>query len=629
MRDPASMKNEAFETFYRADVVPEAEWDEFMTSMRTALPTAMRLNGSLPDAVVDAVRTCVLDGLRTCGEEQVRLLPFVPRGLGVQSTVSRGELKRDAANKATKQVIAALNDLGYITRQEAVSMIPPLLLDAQPGERVLDMCAAPGSKTTQLLEAVMGPNGGDHPNGCVVANEINAGRMDVLSFQTGRLPRAHAHLIITQQDAMQFPLPTRAEDKFDRVLCDVMCSGDGTLRKSMDMWSRWTTLQGPELHFAQCRTLIRGMSLCKKGGVVVYSTCSLNPIEDEAVISHCIAASKGTFRIADTSALLPELRRTPGRTSWRFMPKSLREEFTTWAEASAHNTPGKGFQIRESMLPSAAAAEQGLEHTWRVLPHHQDTGGFFIAKLECLDDFPGSIAAPKANREQELRPLSEGLRTTVLEALDLDAASFPIGSIYVRSESSREQKFYYLADGAAAALAVNHARVSHAGAKVFESTAKYSNSVLRFATDGITTLARLLPPRYFADMPPELVLEAAGVDGAYPLQKFLSAAGKQRDELPAKHIIVRTTLPNGLGEMLFPGELSLIVRIKILPRQVTLIRHALGLPIVVDEPNTAKAGGDGDGDGDAAESADDDGVAEDAEGVAAEAEHQEEAGQQQ
>lgn len=66
--------------------------------------------------------------------------------------------------------------------------------------------------------------------------------------------------------------------RFDRVLCDVVCSGDGTLRKSLDLWSRWNTMLGVDLHKTQCAILTRGMELCKANGVVVYSTCSLNPV---------------------------------------------------------------------------------------------------------------------------------------------------------------------------------------------------------------------------------------------------------------------------------------------------------------------------------------------------------------
>ena len=90
------------------------------------------------------------------------------------------------------------------------------------------MCSAPGSKTSQMLEALVS----DRNGGCLVANDLNSSRLDVLTHQTNRCPGAHGHVVITNYDAMNYPLLQQASDKFDRVLCDVMCSGDGTLRRS-------------------------------------------------------------------------------------------------------------------------------------------------------------------------------------------------------------------------------------------------------------------------------------------------------------------------------------------------------------------------------------------------------------
>lgn len=72
--------------------------------------------------------------------------------------------------------------------------------------------------------------------------------------------------------------------KFDRVLCDVPCSGDGTLRKNADIWPKWNASNGCNLHGIQYRIAKRGLEMLAVGGRMVYSTCALHPVEDEAVI---------------------------------------------------------------------------------------------------------------------------------------------------------------------------------------------------------------------------------------------------------------------------------------------------------------------------------------------------------
>ncbi|MCI00336.1 tRNA (cytosine(34)-C(5))-methyltransferase-like protein, partial [Trifolium medium] len=107
-----------------------------------------------------------------------------------------------------------------------------------------------------------------------------------------------ANLIVTNHEAQHFPGcylkmdcdimgPDQRTSQllFDRVLCDVPCSGDGTLRKAPDLWRRWNTGTGNGLHNLQISVAMKGLSLLKVGGKMVYSTCSMNPIENEAVVA--------------------------------------------------------------------------------------------------------------------------------------------------------------------------------------------------------------------------------------------------------------------------------------------------------------------------------------------------------
>ena len=99
-----------------------------------------------------------------------------------------------------------------------------------------------------------------------------------------------SQVLVTNHKAQEFPL-LKGEDRssggfaFDRVLCDVPCTGDGTIRKSPDMWGRWNAGMGLSLHKLQLAILCRGIELLAVGGRCVYSTCSLNPHEDESVVA--------------------------------------------------------------------------------------------------------------------------------------------------------------------------------------------------------------------------------------------------------------------------------------------------------------------------------------------------------
>ena len=224
-------------------------------------------------------------------------------------------------------------------------MIPPLLLDVRPHHLVLDTCASPGSKTAQLLEMLhtntfggvekeTGKEGGNGagsnppsppplpvvPTGAVVANDKDPARCNMLAHQVARCPSPA--LVVTCHDASFYPTPgggstnNAAHLRFDRVLADVPCSGDGTLRKAVDLWRRWTPASAVGLHPLQLRIARRGAALLGVGGRLVYSTCSLNPVEDEAVVAALLTASAGALVLADVSGELPGLARSPGLSSW-------------------------------------------------------------------------------------------------------------------------------------------------------------------------------------------------------------------------------------------------------------------------------------------------------------------------
>ncbi|XP_073849231.1 RNA cytosine C(5)-methyltransferase NSUN2 isoform X3 [Macaca fascicularis] len=180
---------------------------------------------------------------------------------------------------------------------------------------------------------------------------------------------------------------------YDRILCDVPCSGDGTMRKNIDVWKKWTTLNSLQLHGLQLRIATRGAEQLAEGGRMVYSTCSLNPIEDEAVIASLLEKSEGALELADVSDELPGLKWMPGITQWKVMTKDG-QWFTDW-DTVPHS---RHTQIRPTMFPPKDPEKlqaMHLERCLRILPHHQNTGGFFVAVLVKKSSMPWNKRQPK------------------------------------------------------------------------------------------------------------------------------------------------------------------------------------------------------------------------------------------
>ncbi len=151
------------------------------------------------------------------------------------------------------------------------------------------------------------------------------------------------------------------------------------------MWQKWSVRAALTLHPLQFAITLRGLKLLKVGGRLVYSTCSLNPLEDEAVVMALIQRCKGAVRIVDVSDRYPKLRRAAGLTTWKVtdLTNNVYESFETIPEDDRK-------LYRETMFPpgEAVCKEAHIERTMRFLPHQQDTGGFFVCVLEKVGEIP-------------------------------------------------------------------------------------------------------------------------------------------------------------------------------------------------------------------------------------------------
>ncbi|XP_072008896.1 RNA cytosine C(5)-methyltransferase NSUN2 isoform X3 [Engystomops pustulosus] len=400
-------ENKLFEHYYQElKIVPEGEWEQFMTAMREPLPATIRITGykshakeilhCLKEKYFKELQNIEVDGQKI---EAPQPLNWYPDELAWHTNLSRKIIRKSPELEKFHQFLISETESGNISRQEAVSMIPPVLLNVQPHHKILDMCAAPGSKTKQLIEMLHADMDIPFPEGFVIANDVDNKRCYLLVHQAKRLNSPC--VMVVNHDASSIPRLLVENDGvkevlfFDRILCDVPCSGDGTMRKNIDVWKKWTTLNSLQLHGLQIRIATRGVEQLAEGGRMVYSTCSLNPIEDEAVIASLLEKSEGSLELADVSSEIPGLKWMPGITHWKVMTKEG-QWFDKWEDVPT----SRHTQIRPTMFPrdEMKTKEMNLQRCLRILPHHQNTGGFFVAVLIKKAPMPWNRREPKALR---------------------------------------------------------------------------------------------------------------------------------------------------------------------------------------------------------------------------------------
>eukprot|EP00242_Pyramimonas_sp_CCMP2087_P006144 CAMPEP_0198200294 /NCGR_PEP_ID=MMETSP1445-20131203/3334_1 /TAXON_ID=36898 /ORGANISM="Pyramimonas sp., Strain CCMP2087" /LENGTH=783 /DNA_ID=CAMNT_0043870315 /DNA_START=153 /DNA_END=2504 /DNA_ORIENTATION=+ len=322
-------------------------------------------------------------------------------------------------------------DRGLVTRQEVVSMCPVALLQVQRHHLVLDLCASPGSKTSQALEMLHQPNpdstnldsSEEEPSrGFVVANELVPLRAYVLAARCGALGAACRRLVVTSHRAQIFPRST-GSDGYDRIICDVPCSGDGTFRKYRDKWGHWEAHLGRQLHSLQLQIAVRAASLLKRGGVMAYSTCSMNPLEDEAVVAALLKRCNGALELVKCSHRLDGFEARPGMREWVVADEDRMKVYPSLKELKKHMEPPETTKrYRESMWPPKEGSKTAvaLERCVRVFPHLQNTGGFFIALIKKVRDWPtgGGQFATRTNEAGRRRRANRhsGQETPSLES---------------------------------------------------------------------------------------------------------------------------------------------------------------------------------------------------------------------
>ena len=342
----------------------EVDWDKAArASLLLKAVSCWRNNSDLwfahaYERLPETVRVNPLSGDQEWLEDWLKSLDCEPiewfNGVGSAWTMP---FQRGKAEGDVKSALAALHETGRLTRQEAVSMLPVLALDPKPGEYILDLCASPGSKTSQIAEHL-------NDSGVVVANEIVRGRVNLLVSNMQR-HRSRSNIIVNH-DARHFPKVP--EFGYDRILVDAPCTGTGTTRKNPDVWSRWKPSGGRSMQKLQIDILSRATKLVKSGGRVVYSTCSLDPIENEAVVAE-VLRNDSSLKLISAHDLIPKLLASEGMTQWPVL--------------SDECSIVQNEQEEDRFLsPSEKEIIDTLPLCMRVWNDESTAGGFFLAVIE-------------------------------------------------------------------------------------------------------------------------------------------------------------------------------------------------------------------------------------------------------
>ena len=326
--------NEAF-VRQMQQLLPPDELNRFLTALDDPPTLALRVNPLRP-AAMEASRAFISDPV-----------PWAKCGY---------YLKADARPGAS-----IAHDLGAFYLQEASAMIAAAALDAQPGEKILDLCAAPGGKTTQIACAMRG-------QGLLVSNEPVAARGRMLRENIERMGIVNAVAV----SAWPEQLAERWPNAFDAILVDAPCSGEGMFRRDPGARTEWKEDAPEGCARRQADILDAAARMLRPGGRLVYSTCTFNRTENEGSV-----------------------------------------------EAFLERHPE--FSAEDFVLPGAGASSGGMLRIW---PHLQRGDGHFAARLRKDDAPERSRSAGRRARADARRQNTENLEP-LLARLEAESCRIP------------------------------------------------------------------------------------------------------------------------------------------------------------------------------------------------------------
>ncbi len=300
---PSQTPEQYFSTY--SEIIPD--FQAFCNKLRKPQPIHLRIN-TLKGPATETRQRLERRGIRLFPES------FVEVVLRVENILQPGHLPEFC--------------LGQVHSQALSSVLAGLVLGTQPDDLVLDLCAAPGSKTTLLAQLM-------ENRGIIIANDRNRNRLIPLQANLKRL--GVTNTITVRYPGQHFP----KRFAFDRILVDAPCSAEGTLRASDDGALRLSRQFGGKLPGLQRELLLRAFDLLRPNGTLVYSTCTYNPDENESVVQFLLEN-----RPAEIQVIELELPHASGLGHWK-----------------------------EKIY------DPSVSKCWRIYPHQLDTVGFFLAKV--------------------------------------------------------------------------------------------------------------------------------------------------------------------------------------------------------------------------------------------------------
>lgn len=295
------------------------DFEKYMKSLETTTPKSIRCN------TLKIFPSDLKKRLENKGWRINQPLKNYPEAMIIENELEPGELGRTLEHL-----------LGYYYVQEIASMLPVIMLKPKPEERILDLCASPGSKTTQIAANL-------ENTGVIIANDLQLGRIKILASNLERCGVANA--LITKKDGYSLCKQLKKDGfEFDKILIDAPCSGEGTLRTSPRTASMWNIRTVKSLSKVQKSLIRSAMDILKVGGELIYSTCTHAPEENEEVVN---------FTLKNFDVKIEKIN----------LPINSKQGVLKWKN-------------REYL--------EDVKYSCRIYPHEYNTEGFFLAKFKKL-----------------------------------------------------------------------------------------------------------------------------------------------------------------------------------------------------------------------------------------------------
>lgn len=271
---------------------------------------------------------------------------------------------------------------GYVYSQDLSAMYVAIVADAKPGEKVLDLCAAPGGKSTQLAESMQN-------QGVLVSNEINYKRAKILAENMERI--GAKNVVVTNESPDR--LVSVFKHYFDKIVVDAPCSGEGMFRKDHAATKYWHKEYPNECAKLQKEILVQAMQMLKSGGELIYSTCTFAPEENEEIVS------------------------------W------LLENYDLTLE------PIKRYDGMEPGRPEWGNGNPTISHTVRLMSHKFQGEGQFLAKFkDNTTENKFKVKKKKAKKSKGISPSEFGLWNEFIKPFKSELSNLNINDLKLNGD---------------------------------------------------------------------------------------------------------------------------------------------------------------------------------------------------